>query len=253
MLVICTTARALGWSARGKRREGAGTRAGGGRGHPHASETRARGRGRVVPRGRSARAAAKNAPSRSLLQDALPATPCSPPERGLQGKVDRRNHRAAGLTILDGSREDTARRGMRRGGSRRHERGREPRRGARSATLTHPSRVQKETREWFENRETPIVRRSRRENDDVGTRAYLRGSLGREMHGPGRFVRCGMGARAAQANRLKRTIFVSFLPRVAKSAIEAIRALGRKPISWFPTRRHLNIALPNADVAFFLL
>ena len=37
-----------------------------------------------------------------------------------------------------------------------------------------------------------------------------------------------------------------------RSGSEAEARARRKPISWFLTRRHLNIALPNADVGIFL-
>ena len=229
---------------------------GGGRGHPHARETRARGRGRVAPRGRSARAAAKNAQSRSILQDALPATPCSPPERGRQGKVDRRDHRAAGLTILEGSGEDTARRGTRRGGSRRHERGRDASEGcawrdpnASPACAEGNPRVVRKPR----NADRATIETRKRRCGDARVPSWKPRTRDART-GTVRAVRNERARRAGEP--LETNDFCQFPAKRRKishrrGSEEEARAR-RKPISWFLTRRHLNIALPNADVGIFL-
>lgn len=201
-----------GWSARGNRREGVVTRARRSRTSPNTQNPRAEARMCRPARGGARESRQKRTiptpPQGCAAGDAVqtPGKGATGEGRLTQSPRGRFNDRERVL------RRHRATKNAPRRLASTPARARPPKGCAWRDPNAHP-RARMEIREWFEDRETPIVRRSRRENDDVGTRAYLRGSFGREMHGPGRFVRRGMSARTAQANPSKRTIFVSFLMR----------------------------------------
>jgi hypothetical protein len=251
MLVISTTARALGWSARGKRREGAGTRAGGVEDIPTRAKP-ARGGADASPRaGRSARAAAKNAQSRSLLQDALPDA-VQPPGKGATGEGRPTRSPRGGF-------DDRGR------VQRRHC---TPRNAPGRLASTRARARSPEGCVWRDPNASPacaegnprVVRKPR--NADRATIETRKRRCGgarvpswkpRTRDARTGTVRAVRNERARRAGEPLETNDFCQFPAKRRKFSRSKRARGRKPISWVLTRRHLsNIAWPNADVGIFL-